>query len=543
MKNITLLLNALHALSAVRIVSSLSSSSSRSSSVEKASIISSTQQQNNGCRHSQIESSLSHKESQSHFLSNGKNDNEVIRKDIEMMKKEAKERLGKISVQIKNLETIQHSEVKQSLASSSPSPLLGMSISSSDVASFSEKKATTKATIPLSTANSSRSSINNKSEKENEVKKESDKDEIMLTISSFLGFGTADKKDQKIAVSSSKETTKALSDPHIQASDRCLDDTRWKIVFRMEKDYQTEERFDRPQLIHTVIDFTPESLAPPSVEGRFNNNDDDEFLYWTGSRGITNRRNQEKTIPKQVRILEAYQGPTSLTDNGGCGRRSILNIDPLGGWRVIHGKGPRGMDVLRFYFDVHHNDNAGSNTDTDAGVSLLPGRYYATCGYFSMKNHDKTVQYKYQLRKALDHLAERYDNLQYGDDEKNGGGKEPGTINNNNGNIFIKTVKRVHESIKLENEIREVEEKISLVKQRDPSKSVLRLSRRGDIGLTKVGQLCKQINTVQQENRAMLTRTSPEYHLIGKMEMVSIEKNKLIHPSTNVENSYNDLHM
>jgi len=533
MKKIILLL---HFVSVVSIVSALSSPSSPSPSVEKAPKTSLKQRQNNDYQHSQVASLLSQKkELQSPSLLNDNNDNDVMRKDIEIMKKEAIERLGKISVQMNELENA-HPEVEQSLPLSSSSPSGGVSINSSDVADSSSKTTRMKADIASPTASSSSDSINN-DEIEKDEKEESDKDEILLTISSFLGFGATEKKDLEIPASSDTKTTKELSDPHIQASDQCLDDTRWKIVFRMEKNYQTEEKLDRPLMIHTVLDFTPESLAPPSTERHFNNNNDDEFLYWTGSGGTVNRRNKEQTIPKQVRILEAYQGPTSLTDNGGCGRRSILNIDPLGGWRVIHGKGSRGMDVLRFYFDVHDSDN--TDTNTDDGVSLLPGRYYATCGYFSMENQAETIQYKCQLQKELDDLAERYHNLQSG----NGSGKEAGTTNNNNGNIFIKKMKQVHESIKLENKIREVEEKISIVTQRDPSKSVLRLSRRGDIGLTKVGQLCKQINTVQQENRAMLTKASPEYRLIGKMEMVSIEKKELICAPKNVENRNNDLHM
>ena len=69
--------------------------------------------------------------------------------------------------------------------------------------------------------------------------------------------------------------------------------------------------------------------------------------------------------------------------------------------------------------------------------------------------------------------------------------------------------------MELRQEIKAMNQKITQARIRDPEKAMLRLSRKGDVGLTKEGQVCY---------KASAQGSSSEYLVLGKMEVASINK-------------------
>ena len=75
-------------------------------------------------------------------------------------------------------------------------------------------------------------------------------------------------------------------------------------------------------------------------------------------------------------------------------------------------------------------------------------------------------------------------------------------------------VKRAKKMMDLRKQIKTTNDRLTQARIRDPEKAMLRLSRRGDIGVTKEGQVCYKADE----------KGTSEYLVLGKMEMASINK-------------------
>jgi len=240
-----------------------------------------------------------------------------------------------------------------------------------------------------------------------------------------------------------------------------------------------EQQDQKPLLIHLVVDFGAEPLK-----------ENDSLLHGVRDAGV-------------LHIKESWIAAGSMTE----GRQQDVNIRPRGGWKVLQGQGPKGIDVLRFFLDVeeeirHHNNNKEEGGGTGQGSLFCPAeRMYVTCGYFCMGKHREAEERKDELRNQIDRLVVEHDNLARKDrlDERL---------------LSWTKLKRGKRLLDLNLEIKHAHEELQAARARDPEKALLRLSRKGDAGVTKEGQICHKIGY----------GLSVDYHVLGKMEMASIVK-------------------
>jgi hypothetical protein len=334
--------------------------------------------------------------------------NEAIRRDIEVMREEAKQRLQSLSLQMEDM-LEKHS-------------------------------------------------------KEASVKPES---------SSFLDASAFEKAELPVVQveKTQEKLTGAVTSPPTHVSDSTLlHGTRWKAVIQVGGARQTDEK---PLLIHLVIDFTSDTLQ-----------DNDDLL-----------RSGFGTSPAKIlRVKESWVGASSWTE----GRQRNVPVKGTGGWKVLPGQGPKGIDILRFYIDVEEEICHDKEHST---LKCPARRVYCTSGFFSMNHHSESEAYKDYLRGELDRLVNKYDDLTIEDEADE--------------HFFsMEKVKRAKHMMDLRKQIKATNELITQARIRDPEKAMLRLSRKGDCGVTKEGQVCyKEIKGV-----------SAEYLALGKMEMASINK-------------------
>jgi hypothetical protein len=250
-----------------------------------------------------------------------------------------------------------------------------------------------------------------------------------------------------------------------------LHNTRWKVVINVGKNPELGEK---PLLLHLVVDFNADKL-----------NESDDLL-------------QGSANSKVLEIKESWIGASSWTD----GRQKDVRIRPTGGWKVLPGQGPKGIDMLRFFFDVEEEICHDTKTST---LRIPARRVYCTCGYFYMEqhHHNEAEAFKEYLRHELDTLVQKYENLTIEDE-------------NDESLISFDKLKRTKKLMELRKQIRDANKKIQEARVRDPEKSMLRLSRNRDVGVTKDGQVC------YKEMKGL----SAEYLVLGKMEMASIDKRR-----------------
>lgn len=199
---------------------------------------------------------------------------------------------------------------------------------------------------------------------------------------------------------------------------------------------------------------------------------------------------------KKLRVREAWLGPTF--DDSYHGRRE-LRVAPMGGYKVVRGAGPLGTDVFRFYIEVEESFRAAAGSDT----YCPSGRVYGNCGYFQTLDpdaRDAFHAYKDRLQKEYRAAATKYERLQQEDEE-------------DSNLISWGKFSRIQDEMKLRKLLQDLDSKIQEARQREPEKSQLRLSRNGDVGLTKEGGVCCKV----QKGLAL------EYHILGRQEIAAVE--------------------
>ena len=266
--------------------------------------------------------------------------------------------------------------------------------------------------------------------------------------------------------------------------------SQWKIVFNLGREPGTwmpptwgasGERLR----FTVVVDLLDENL-----------NDREDFLE--GMAGA-----------KKLRVLEAWIGPTF--DDSYHGRRT-LRVSPTGGYKVVQGAGPLGTDVFRFYIEAEEPFRASPASD----VSCPRGRIYGNCGYFptlTTEVRDSYHAYKEKLQKEYRATANQYERLRQESEE-------------DLRLISWDKFSRMQEEIKLRKRLQELDHQIQEARQKEPEKAQLRMSRKGDVGLTKDGGVCCKV----QKGLAL------EYHILGRMEIASLEKEH-----SDVHEGYEDL--
>jgi hypothetical protein len=197
-----------------------------------------------------------------------------------------------------------------------------------------------------------------------------------------------------------------------------------------------------------------------------------------------------------LNVVDAFVVPTGV-GSASRGRRPI-KVKPTGGYRVVSGQGPAGTDVVRLYIELEEPVQAVEGSD----VYCPAGRVYGTCGYF-LTHAAKSSE----SRSCKDIVAEeyhaavtKYEEMRLEKDEDD--------------RVFAwDQLKRMKEMMDLKAEINKLALRLQEVRQREPERSQLRMSRRGDVALSKEGGVCCKV----QKGLAM------EYHILGRMELASVE--------------------
>lgn len=269
-------------------------------------------------------------------------------------------------------------------------------------------------------------------------------------------------------VAVSNAPTKAISIQDVDATS-LLDGTRWKVMLNIGREPGTwmpktwgisGERL----LINVEVEFTDEPLYQR-----------EEFL-----NGMVNA--------KKLEIHHVDLGPTLSED------LRHVQFKDTGGWRVAPGEGPMGTDVLRFYIEIEEEVR-----HQGGDVYCPKGRVYCTCGYFPM-HQPSGIQDR--LRAEQDRLTIEHDRLSL-EMEQAG---------------MLDKLKIGKQMLNIRMEAGKVGDQLNEARVREPEKSLLRLSRKGDVGLTKEGGVCCKV----------VKGLAVEYHILGKFGVASIEKREEI---------------
>ena len=263
-----------------------------------------------------------------------------------------------------------------------------------------------------------------------------------------------------------------------------LDETRWKISFSIGREAGTwmpptwGVSGDRV-LFQVIVDFTAEPLY-----------DHEEFF-----QGISGT--------KQLDVVEAYLIPRGIGMNS-VGRRPVP-IKSKGGYKVCPGQGPLGTDLVRMYVDILEDVFM---PDHESDVFCPKGRVYATCGYFV--RHDSTERPNKDLLSPKDIAQKEYrdavtacEQLQF-------------EIDTDTRFFSLEKIQKMKDLYVAKNHVDETTKKLLKARQREPDKSQLRLSRKRDVGLSKDGGVCCKV----QKGITL------EYHILGRMEIGCVDDHK-----------------
>lgn len=269
-----------------------------------------------------------------------------------------------------------------------------------------------------------------------------------------------------------------------------LDDTRWKIVFNIGRESGTwmppSWGLSGDRILFQVeFDFTGKPLY----------GDTDDFFQ--GIAGI-----------KQLNVVNAFLIPRGVGSHS-VGRRPV-QCKPFGGYKVCRGQGPMGTDLVRLYIELTDDINM---PDHESDVYCPRGRIYATCGYFVM--HDSRESDNHKSAKQIAQLAHRnavlhQQLLQH-------------QIDADSRLFSVERLKLMRELYVARMHVDEAAKHVHVARQREPERSQLRLSKMGDVGLSKDGGVCCKVH----KGMAL------EYHILGRMEIGCVDDHKYAIPCSN----------
>jgi len=244
-----------------------------------------------------------------------------------------------------------------------------------------------------------------------------------------------------------------------------------------------------------------------------------ERLRWSLVVELTNETFYEKeeflegrgSEARVLKVVEANLGPTFFDSEYHC--QIQLKVSPRGAYKVIRGAGPSGTDVLRFFVETNQEIKASDKSD----ISCPEGRIYGNCGYFPIYStldasssgtssgdhypHAHHTHWKEILQQEYNLVAAEYDQLQRENEEDE--------------RLFsVEQLGRFSRIAQLRNTLKRLENRIHEAKQREPEKSQLRLSRTGDVGLSREGGVCLKVHK----------GVNIEYHILGRMELANEKK-------------------
>ena len=287
-------------------------------------------------------------------------------------------------------------------------------------------------------------------------------------------------------ISSVSITEQPLNYEIVHAPTAWLDETVWKIVFNIGREPGTwfplpwGKSGDRV-LFQCTVDFTgiPSSTLHDEFFHQTSNDDDDDGI-------------------RQLAVTDAFVIPRGVGAHS-VGRRP-LPVQPLGAYKVCRGQGPGGTDIVRLFIEL--TDTVGV-PDHDSDVYCPAGRVYGTCGYFAIPQHHAANATSYRDVMQQQHVAavREYERLQH-----------TAALEESN-RLSLAHWQTKQKIWKAQQRMEQTLQQYNLAKQQEPEKSQLRLSKAGNIGLSREGGVCVKVH----KGLAL------EYHILGRMEVGCVQ--------------------
>lgn len=312
-------------------------------------------------------------------------------------------------------------------------------------------------------------------------------------LAEFLDSSADSPAPPPVATSSNKVES-LFSGGDDAASADPLDGTRWKVSLSVGREPGTWMPPDWGKSGKRInVSFVAE-FAPSLSRER-------DDLLLRGGRAGGDGANPAK-------VLRVVDGIATLGPSTTVGSRVYAARD--GGWRVARGEGPAGTDLLRFYVDV---DGRMAHDDDGCDVYVPGGRVYCSCGYFPFAtggsggggSSTSSSSYGATTRESLVEemriIAERVTRLR----RKKDGIRNP---------FDLDGIRISREISRLKREAGVVNYKLNFAAAKEPDKRLLRFSKYGDVGLTKEGGVCCQVNKGPMV----------EYHILGRFSIASVDR-------------------
>eukprot|EP00978_Attheya_sp_CCMP212_P002212 scaffold4523_cov50-Attheya_sp.AAC.2 len=260
---------------------------------------------------------------------------------------------------------------------------------------------------------------------------------------------------KQIAVSNSPATTnlKSTSLSEIVDERNLLDGTHWKVMLNIGREPGT--------WMPKTWGVSGERLLL-SLEVKFTEDqlyEREEFLNGVGGAKIVHVVQNKLTL-----------GP-SMTEGS-----KVMTVKD-GGWKIGKGEGPMGTDILRFFVEDQLQSLSTSSNSNLRGSGV-----------------------KEQLKKKQEELRQKYDRITEEMEEDT--------------SLFsIKKLRLTKDLVQCRLDSGKVTQQLNEALIREPSKSLLRLSRTRNVGLTREGGVCCKVT----KGVAM------EYHIVGKFGVAAVD--------------------
>lgn len=316
------------------------------------------------------------------------------------------------------------------------------------------------------------------------AKKKEDVDNLTLLPPPTPIFFTSTMKEELDDLSSSSspsnkegEKKKKLTKGSNSGITNLLDGTRWKVSLSIGREPgtwmpSTWGKSGSRINVSFVMDFTPSQLY-----------DRDDFLRGSYAG---------------CKVLHVVNNQATLGPTVSEGARTYPVTD--GGWRIIKGEGPMGTDLLRFYVEFNERV-AHSGGDVD----VPKGRVYCSCGYFPFaEGGGGDGSAREAFTKELTIIEERTAALRT---------KRAEITNPFN----FEGINLSREIFRLNQQAEMINGKLMVASIREPDRRLLRFSKGGDVGLTKEGGVCIQVNK----------GPAIEYHILGRFGIASVDSNSM----------------
>lgn len=328
---------------------------------------------------------------------------------------------------------------------------------------------TAKTSISLTASTTASSTVNDMERKDN--------DSPLLPPPSPV-VSTSTRKEELVDASSSATTTTNEKPSKIKKSPKgnivnLLEGTRWKVSLSIGREPgtwmpSTWGKSGSRINVSFIMDFTSSQLY-----------DRDDFLRGSYAG---------------CKVLHVVDNVASLGPTVTEGAKSYSVKD--GGWRIIQGEGPMGTDLLRFYVEFDERI-AHSGGDVD----IPKGRVYCSCGYFPfVDGGGGSGAAREAFTKELNLIEERIAELRT---------KRAEITNPFN----FDGIKLSREIFRLNQQEEMINGKLMVASVREPDRRLLRFSKDGDVGLTKEGGVCIQVNK----------GPAIEYHILGRFGIASVD--------------------